>query len=485
MRQLRSHSQARNRPRAGSPDIQFGYALEPSRGDALESIRKWTLIFLLAWAPLPFGSARPWAWDLLGIVAMMLLLLSTIQELSKPSRRGVWAPLAPALVMGSVVAGWIVFQSLPWDVFGWHHPLWDRGGEMLGHRLDGSLSIDREASFVHLFRLLTYAAYFIIVWQAARRPDGAEAILRAIAAVGAIYAIYGLIEFVSPEPRILWFVKDAYITDVTSTFINRNSYATFAGLSVIANLVLVAKVLIKNTDPSSRISLVLSMIDTLFGRARWWMLGLVLTSASLLMSHSRAGLAATMSGVLALTVLILMAPSARAPWRLWFGGFVAAGCVAILALTGASTFERFDTMASDAEMRPSINAALFRAIRDNIWGGTGLGSFAHIFPLYQPLSIVGFVDLAHNDYLENMLELGVPAALLLFGIVFYLGVRCVLGVFRRRRDVIYPCAGAAATALIGIHSAFDFSMQIPAVAVTYAVMLGVGVAQSVNSRDVA
>jgi O-antigen ligase len=304
-----------------------------------------------------------------------------------------------------------------------------------------------------------------------------------VAVIGVLYAAYGLAEFVSPVPRILWFVKDSYIADVTSTFVNRNSYATFAGLSVLANLVLVAKVLMKNADFASHKVFILSMIDSLLGRARWWVLGLVLVGASLLMSHSRAGLAATLMAMLVLTALILLAPSARAPWRLWFGGFVAAGSAAILVLTGASTFDRLDMTAMNAEMRPKIDEALLRAIGDNLLRGTGLGSFQHIFTLYQPLSVVGLVDLAHNDYLENMLELGVPAAFLLFGAVGYLGARCLLGVFRRRRDVIYPCLGAAATVLIGVHSAFDFSMQIPAVAVTYAVILGVAVAQSVNSRD--
>jgi O-antigen ligase len=441
---------------------------------------------MLAWAPLPLGSARPWAWDILGLAAMLLLALSAFEEMSKSSRSGLLLkPLVPALVMGGLVAAWIVFQSLPWDVLGWHHPLWDRGGEVLGRKLAASLSIDREQSMIHLFRLMTYAAYFFIAWQAARRGEGAEAILRAIAAISAVYAIYGLIEFVSPEPRILWLVKDTYIGDVTSTFVNRNSYATFAGLGVLANLVLVANVLIKNTDVTSRASLWLSLIDSLLGRARWWILGLVLVSGSLLMSHSRAGLAATLSAVLAFTALVLMAPSARAPWRFWFGAFVAAGSVAILVLTGASTLDRLDMTSIDGELRPKINEVLLRAIHDNFLSGTGLGSFPDIFPLYQPLSIPGLVDLAHNDYLENLLELGVPAALMLFATVLYLAGRCVLGVFRRRRDMIYPCAGVAATILIGVHSIFDFSMQIPAVAVTFAVILGVGVAQSVNSRDAA
>ncbi len=451
--------------------------------EAIHRIREIALIAVLAWAPLPFGSARPWAWDLLGIVALALLGLSATYETTRPSRPGALQPLLPALVMGAAVVAWIIFQSLPWDLFGWHHPLWDRAWEVIGHRLDASLSIDREASMVHLFRLLTYAAYFVIAWQIARRPEAAGRVLRAIAAVVTVYALYGLGEFAAPDPRILWFVKEAYVTDVTGTFINRNSYATFAGLAVIAHLVLIADILNRKIDLRSRRSFLLSMADGLLGQAKWLLFGLIVCGGSLLMSHSRGGLISTLAAVLVLMVLILAAPATRAPWRWWFAGFVAAGCVAIVLLTGASTFDRLDALTSDTEMRPKINAAVLRAIGDNWLSGTGYGSFADIFPLYQPLSVVGFVDLAHDDYLENALELGVPAACLLFGAVLYLAGRCLLGVFRRRRDVIYPLAGVAATVLVGVHSALDFSLQIPAVAVCYAVMLGIGVAQSAGTRD--
>jgi len=52
----------------------------------------------------------------------------------------------------------------------------------------------------------------------------------------------------------------------------------------------------------------------------------------------------------------------------------------------------------------------------------------------------------------------------------------------RGRDWVYPATGVAATLLVGIHSFFDFSLQMPAVAITYACILGVACAQSYSSR---
>ena len=58
------------------------------------------------------------------------------------------------------------------------------------------------------------------------------------------------------------------------------------------------------------------------------------------------------------------------------------------------------------------------------------------------------------------------------------GAICLRGVLVRKRDTSYPAVGLAATALIAVHSAVDFSLQIPGVAVPYFALLGAACAQS-------
>ena len=53
---------------------------------------------------------------------------------------------------------------------------------------------------------------------------------------------------------------------------------------------------------------------------------------------------------------------------------------------------------------------------------------------------------------------------------------------RRRRDAVYPCIGFAATTLVAAHSLVDFSLQIPAVALTYSLLMGAACAQSWSTR---
>jgi len=56
------------------------------------------------------------------------------------------------------------------------------------------------------------------------------------------------------------------------------------------------------------------------------------------------------------------------------------------------------------------------------------------------------------------------------------------GTFTRGRDWVFPATGIAATALVVIHSLFDFSLQMPGIVVSYAAILGVACAQSYSSQ---
>ena len=58
---------------------------------------------------------------------------------------------------------------------------------------------------------------------------GRRRLINAIAIGGLIYAIYGLGVHLSATEVVLWVKNQAYIGDVTSTFYNKNSYATYAG----------------------------------------------------------------------------------------------------------------------------------------------------------------------------------------------------------------------------------------------------------------
>ena len=115
-------------------------------------------------------------------------------------------------------------------------------------------------------------------------------------------------------------------------------------------------------------------------------------------------------------------------------------------------------------------------VRDYPVVGTGLGTFDVAFRRYQSSSLDMFIDHVHNDYLELTTDTGILGACLLFipilgllgrMIVAYVGARSPY-----RRSVLLGCIGGTAALLI--HSTVDFNLQIPANALLFAVVLGMG-----------
>ena len=91
---------------------------------------------------------------------------------------------------------------------------------------------------------------------------------------------------------------------------------------------------------------------------------------------------------------------------------------------------------------------------------------------------MGEWDYAHNTYLELAHELGLPAAaalLLAQGLVVR---RLWRGAAERRRNRWPACVGLGAAAAAGLHALLDFSLQMPAAAALFAMLLGIGWAQS-------
>ena len=80
------------------------------------------------------------------------------------------------------------------------------------------------------------------------------------------------------------------------------------------------------------------------------------------------------------------------------------------------------------------------------------------------------------------MELGIPAALMLFAAIGLLVWRCLIGGIQRYRDSHIPYIAFAASVLVALHATADFSLQIPGLTIVYAALLGIGVAQSWSSQ---
>ena len=89
--------------------------------------------------------------------------------------------------------------------------------------------------------------------------------------------------------------------------------------------------------------------------------------------------------------------------------------IAVLAMSWIRSAAPIAVETDSLYSRAQIWAMTMRAVALNFPLGTGLGTFTGIYALQEPPATVtvAWVNHAHNDYLELLLELGIPGVLLM------------------------------------------------------------------------
>lgn len=442
------------------------------------------LLLLVLLAPLPLGSNREWSWTLAAAAAAALTLVWLLSRLRPQAPRlAALHPLIPVLF--ALACAWAVVQTASWSPAPWHHPLWPLAGEALRQDLPGRVSLSAEDSWTALLRLLSYALVFFLALQIGSDRKRAQAVFGWLTLAGLVYGLFGLAAYWGGYHAEWLFGERALLPDVRSTFINRNHFATWQGLTILCAVAWfyqrMARPEVKPYEvPQDREA----QVEAFVLRAWKPLTGLLLMAAALILTHSRGGFVATLCGVLALLALLdRKGRRGRASSRLLA---VSAMVVAGIAfyLTSEVLLDRINRTDITTEERMVVYANVNRAIGDNPALGFGYGTFADSFRLYDQNESAVHYDRAHNTWLENAFELGLPAALALYLALGGLALTCWRGVRRRHRDWVFPAAGVAASVLAGLHATVDFSLQLPAVAMLYALVMGVAVAQSYSSVDV-
>lgn len=450
----------------------------------------WLLIATLAWSPFPLGGAIAWAagvQELLIAACWTLWSVGTIgtSDATWSSSRIIFVPLA----LAALSLGWAVIQITPGMPQDWVHPVWGMASQALGTQIDGVISLNPWRTQAEILKLTSYVMAGWLALRMARRVETAELLLKAVIAIGAAYALYAFaLEFSGTRQTAVFYSVPWHSELLSGPFMLHNSFATYAGMATIAA---VAKLFASGNDAivASRgwRRLVESGLSYCFGRGALLMVAVLLTFAGVVASASRAGFAATMCGLVAIGIVSLTIVRGRNT-RLWaVAGTLAAVAplFGLIAINGDTLDNRLSQLlASDAgdQLRFNLWATTQRMIADAPWFGLGLGSFEDAYPLYASQIFPFAMDKAHCDYLEFAAGLGLPAAIAWLAGLIWTAAICLRGVWRRRRNRHYAIAAIGASVLVAVHSSVDFSLQLPAVALLYAVLMGIAVAQSQPSQ---
>jgi O-antigen ligase len=441
----------------------------------------------LAWAPFWLGGDRLLAW---GVDAVLFPALALVYEASLLAR-GRRHPFAARLIAAPaalflLVALWAFAQTSPIASAAFAHPIWGMASDALGMQLAGTISVDPPATMRALMRLTTDASVLWLSLQLCRQPSQALFLLEAIAAIVVAYAAYGIVLAVLFGGAIPFFDVPGSGGFIRSTFVNRNSFATYAGLGLVVVTALTLRLYRRAVPDAEGIaSYRLNKLLAATGRQGGLLVGGGLTIlAALLGTVSRGGVLSTAVGLFAVLALTMTRRRRGRGDQVEAIAFVAAAIAIAFAFYGDRFVGRIVASSLEDASRLSVYAIVVHAIMDAPLLGFGYGTFADVFPMYRDQSIPtsGVWDLAHNTYLEVWLGLGLAAGTALMAAIGVLALKCLAGAVNRQRDSIAPVVATAATLLVGVHALVDFSLQMEAVTLTFMALLGAGVAQSQSSR---
>ncbi|MEP9376367.1 O-antigen ligase family protein [Aquabacter sp. CN5-332] len=439
------------------------------------------LLAELAFAPFWFGGNRPFAWMVNAVVWSGLILAYEAALTFK--RRPYPVPparLAPVLALMACVLAWILAQCSPLMPVGMHNPLWPLAAGALDMPVGGAISIDPDTTKLALLTLLPPAAAFWLALQLGRESRRARLAVLGFAGISAAYAAYAIFSLGWFPTRLLWVRKEYYLDSATGTFVNRNSYATYAGMGLLASLSALSSMIARIHDSAYSWKRWISLLLTRSAIVPGLLLcAVMLNGMALMLTGSRAGIASSLLGVIVYYLLHTCRKGFRWPQA------VSLGAAALVILVVVLQYDDLVSQRLQAQgVLDAVRLAILRlgltALGDQPLAGFGFGTFEESFRLYRDASLPGalLIDKAHNTYLEAALGLGLPAFALLMAALILLVALCVRGSLIRRKDEEIPLLAAAVSVTVGVHAMVDFSLQMQGVAVTYAMLLGVGASQS-------
>jgi O-antigen ligase len=444
-------------------------------------------------SPLPLGANRPWSWSLLSLLVGLLSILWSLSVFKGGDKVKValkpLKSLADIILVFIGVLCWGVYQAIFPATASQFHPLWTLTNTILNTEITPLISLTSADSITSLMRMLSYALVFFLSFYYCQAREKAKSVFLALMSAGFVYSLYGLFIYFGKYGLVLWFNNPGSLSTVSSTFINKNHFATFAGLTLICTLALLTEGINISASYNSGGNLGWQrFFENLIIRAWFPALVFMIIGTALILSNSRGGFFSSLLGVFVLLTALHLNQQTRNYYVLWLTAIFVILSSLIFNLSGDSLLTRLDAQGLTDDIRKTVFKLTWSAILTNPWLGFGLGSFEEVFPLYKnhdfpsTLTYPFVQDYAHNTYLEVLFELGIPAGLALFYCFFRLAWICFKGLLVRKRDWIYPATGLSATALIAAHASVDFSMQIPAIPYTYLLLMGAACGQSFSSR---
>lgn len=319
---------------------------------------------------------------------------------------------------------------------------------------------------------LAHLVWFLLVFKSFRSRQDIPRLALFVGSISSLYAIYGLVIFFTGNETVLWYKKWVSLGELTSTFVNRNSFAAYIGIGFQCMLAYALWIFTKKMPVNLSIKeKFIQFFSKDLSRTVGITLALIVLITSLFLTASRAGILTSLIGS---ALLILTSVMGRTPYgtegtkqsrRYFF--------IASLSLIGLLTFnlsgelfsKRLENISQD-DTRFLVYPIMRGLLEDNPIKGTGIGAFAEVFAQGRTVEIPSTFNKGHSDILEIIMTAGLLAGGFFILSLLFITTWTFHKAFKSSEYNIFLLLGGTVSVQIGLHSLVDFSLQMPAVSYT-------------------
>ena len=309
-------------------------------------------------------------------------------------------------------------------------------------------------AYITRYEVLQYIAYGMVMLMAAEcvLAEGVrKKFALAVILFGSVYAFYALAQGMTSEGKFYWFYAPRFHGQIYGSYVNRNNYAGLMEMLV-------------------PFPLVVSMGHLLQGGKRALVaFAAVLMASTIFICGSRGGM---LSFGFEVAVFGALALYQRKNARVAIG--LLSLCLLVLGLLmfvgKGQVLGRLGDLGPG--IRWNITKDCLRMFSHRPVIGWGLGTFPTVYPAFRSFYTNLFVNEAHNDYAQLLVETGVLGFALM---LWFLALLYRYGLPTSRRWEFRWDGAVSVAALLGctgilLHSFVDFNLQIPANAAVFYTM---------------
>lgn len=346
------------------------------------------------------------------------------------------------------------------------------------------MSVTPGKTLINLALILGYTGFAVCIACLSANPYTANKIRNLTAILITTFAIYGIVIYVLGNDYVLWYPKDSYLNDLTSTFVNRNFASNFLGIGVITSLAIAFGQI---GELSSRQSIKQRFKEFYYKvviQHRAWLICSLICFCALMASSSRAGSLASIAGIFIFFLTVMLA---RPPTRIIMGSIIMISFVFLMIIATLGTSVTTRIAADETSSRAYINEISYEIIKNVPLIGYGLGSWSAVAGANRTKELglnVGSLEYAHNSYLQWIVETGKIGSSVAGGAILVVLATLIYGLSVRRSQIVWPAMGCAVLVQQLIHGWPDGALMLPAIALAVIIIVVSSLMQSIRISEI-